>query len=148
MSTSEYLEKCEENYDADLRMLRSIMGPGHYHANIEPGTTVHHILSGLGYGDALLRAGGAERRDRAEEVIAQVLTFQDSDPTSGTYGVWPIFREEPLDAMPIPDCNLADFGGSALVRIIRETAMSCHRISCNAYANRSVTRRGGSIGAT
>ena len=120
MSTLEYLEKCEKNYDADCRMLRSIMGPGHYHANIEPGRTVHHILSGLGYGDALLRAGGAERHDRAEEVIAQVLTFQDADPTSGTYGVWPIFREEPLDAMPIPDCNLADFGGSALVRIIQE----------------------------
>ena len=124
MSTSEYLEKCEQNYDADCRMLRGVMGPGHYHSNIEPGTTVHHVLSGLGYGSALLRAGGAERHDRAEKVIAKVLTFQNADPTSGTYGVWPIFREEPLDAMPIPDCNLADFGGSALVRGSRRVRTS------------------------
>jgi len=120
MSTIEYLENCEKNYDADCRMLRSIMGPGHYHSAIEPGKTVHHVLGGLGYAGALLRAGGADRQERAEEVIAKVLTFQDADPTSRFYGVWPIFREEPLEAMTVSDCNLADFGGSALVPIIRE----------------------------
>jgi hypothetical protein len=44
-----------------------------------------------------------------------VLSYQDQDSLSPTFGIWPYYAEEPLDSMINPDWNWADFIGVELL---------------------------------
>ena len=37
------------------------------------------------------------------KIIGKVLSLQDTDPSSKTYGIWPWLLEEPLEQMSPPD---------------------------------------------
>ncbi|MEM1543049.1 MAG: hypothetical protein QXV82_10505 [Ignisphaera sp.] len=49
--------------------------------------------------------------------MKRVVSAQDNNPKSPTYGIWPYFLEESLSQMKIPDWNWADFIGSTLLLI-------------------------------
>ena len=78
----------------------------------------HPTRDSLDYAALLLEANEPDSRRRAGEIIAKVISLQDADPGSLTYGVWPWYAEEPLHKMPIPDHNWAAFLGKTLLHIL------------------------------
>jgi hypothetical protein len=112
------LHKLDEKYDDASQMVWSTVPEGHYHCGLEPGRRAHHTRESLSYAIELLASGQTERQTRAGEIVVQVLSLQDPDPTSKTYGIWPMYLEEPLGALAVPDWNYADFIGSQLVHIL------------------------------
>jgi hypothetical protein len=122
MGLAEYLQSCDEKYSAELHLLGGpFYGPG-YHSRVPDGTYAHDILNSLNYALALLGAGEAAHLARAADILRKVLSLQDVDPLSPTYGLWPWLAEEPLAAMAPPDWNWADFGGARLAQVLKDHA--------------------------
>jgi len=110
------LEGPDKQYDPQEKMLRKNFGSPGYHTTLSGGT-VHPTRDALGYAVALLDTGEPERLKRAEEVLRKVISLQDQDPKSRTYGIWSWFLEEPLAKMSPPDWNWADFCGVQLLQV-------------------------------
>ncbi|MFZ5495359.1 MAG: hypothetical protein ACOZE5_08495 [Verrucomicrobiota bacterium] len=106
-------------YDAGAGMVERWFNSPGYHTKLKSGM-VHSTHDSLMYALALLDTGEDAWRERAATIVAKVLTLQDTDPASPTYGVWPWFLEEPLAQMSPPDQNWADFCGVALLQIARD----------------------------
>ncbi|GIX07332.1 MAG: hypothetical protein KatS3mg115_1735 [Candidatus Poribacteria bacterium] len=118
MSLEHYLQERENRYDPEVQLLRArFHGPG-YHSTTPPGTWVHPTRESAEYALALLLSGTPERIERGWAVLRRVLSLQDTDPDSRTYGVWPWHLEEPLEKMSPPDLNWADFIGATLATIL------------------------------
>ena len=106
-----------EVYSPEHSMLGlSWKGPD-YHTRVPNGAWVHPTRESLDYALRLLRSGEAER---AAAIVSKVLSLQDTDPTSKTYGIWPWLLEEPLAEMDPPDWNWADFCGARLAQLLVE----------------------------
>jgi hypothetical protein len=88
-----------------------------YHTRVPQGAWVHPTRESLDYALALLRSG---RIGQAAAIVSRVLSLQDTDPTSKTYGIWPWLLEEPLAEMDPPDWNWADFCGARLAQLLVE----------------------------
>ncbi len=110
------LEKQDRNYDASEQMLRTPYSSPGYHTTLKDGF-VHGTRDSLDYAVALLDSGDTERLKRAELILRRVISLQDQDPNSRTYGIWSWFLEEPLDKMSPPDWNWADFCGTQLLQV-------------------------------
>jgi hypothetical protein len=109
----------DEVYSDEHSMLGlSWKGPD-YHTRVPQGAWVHPTRESLDYALALLRSG---RKERAAAIVSKVLSLQDTDPTSKTYGIWPWLLEEPLAEMDPPDWNWADFCGARLAQLLVEHA--------------------------
>ena len=106
-----------EVYSPEHSMLGlSWKGPD-YHTRVPQGAWVHPTRESLDYALRLLRSGETER---AAAVVRKVLSLQDTDPTSETYGIWPWLLEESLTEMNPPDWNWADFCGARLAQVLVE----------------------------
>lgn len=113
-----YLEDAGKRYNDDLAMTGvNWSGPG-YHSQVPPGEWVHPTRDSLEYALVLLSAN--TNLDRAANIIRRILSLQDQNPTSRTYGIWSWLYEEPLDKMAPPDWNWADFLGAMLCHILIE----------------------------
>ncbi len=110
------LEGPDRQYDPREKMLRRPFSSPGYHTTITGGT-VHPTRDSLGYAVALLDTGEPERLKRAEDVLRKVISLQDQNPKSRTYGIWSWFLEEPLSKMSPPDWNWADFCGVQLLQV-------------------------------
>jgi hypothetical protein len=110
------LEKQDQNYDPAEQMLRTPYSSPGYHTTLKGGF-VHSTRDTLHYAVALLDSGDPDRLNRAEQVLRRVISLQDQDPNSRTYGIWSWFLEEPLDKMSPPDWNWADFCGTQLLQV-------------------------------
>lgn len=107
----------DERFDADVSMLRSILGPEYrYHTRLRE-RTVHPTRDSLEYALYLLEEGAPERLLRAHRILERVVPLQVADPQSQWYGLWGYFLEEPPDQMASADWNWADFNGSLLLLI-------------------------------
>jgi hypothetical protein len=106
-----------EIYSNEHSMLGlSWKGP-EYHTHVPQGAWVHPTRESLDYALDLLRS---DRKGRAVAIVSKVLSLQDTDPTSKTYGIWPWLLEEPLAEMDPPDWNWADFCGARLAQLLVE----------------------------
>jgi len=94
-------------------------GPG-YHTNIPDGTWAHSTRASIDYAVQLLKAGIPELEPRALDIISKIVSLQDTNPYSPTYGIWSWLYEEPVDEMSPPDFNWADFIGAALSHVAVE----------------------------
>lgn len=110
------IEEYDAKYDASEQMLESSFSSPGYHTTLTGGT-VHRTRRSLKYAVALLDSGEPHRGRRAEEILRKVISLQDQDPNSRTYGIWPWFLEEPLEQMSPPDWNWADFCGTQLLQV-------------------------------
>ncbi len=110
------LEREDQNYDPAERMLRTPYSSPGYHTTLTGGF-VHGTRNTLDYAVALLDSGDPDQLLRAEQVLRRVITSQDQDPNSRTYGIWSWFLEEPLEKMSPPDWNWADFCGTQLLQV-------------------------------
>lgn len=109
------LEPYHKKYDAEARMLKEPFHSPGYHTTLKGGF-VHSTRSSLNYAVALLDTGDEPLRQRAEAILNRVISLQDQNPDSKTYGIWSWFLEEPLDKMSPPDWNWADFCGVQLLQ--------------------------------
>lgn len=124
MSTEAFLAKADRNYNSEICMLGTEWnGPG-YHSKIPNGTWVHPTRNAIYYALFLLKTGDTANCDRAAKIIATVLTLQDKNPYSPTYGIWPWLHEESLQEMSPPDWNWADFIGAGLAHAVKEFSSS------------------------
>ncbi|PYI53517.1 hypothetical protein [Paenibacillus flagellatus] len=101
-------------YDEEARLLRKPFSSPGYHTTLKGGL-VHPTRESLVYAVALLDSGEEEHRSRAFDIIDRVVSLQDTDRSSPTFGIWSWFYEEPLAMMSPPDWNWADFCGKQLL---------------------------------
>jgi hypothetical protein len=140
------LAEWHPRYDPAAQMVRRPFSSPGYHTTLQGGE-VHPTRDSLRYAVALLDTGEADLLRRAEDILRRVISLQDQDPASKTYGIWPWFLEEPLDRMSPPDWNWADFCGVQLLQVARDHR---HRLSPEVaalvdaairHAARSIQRR-------
>lgn len=115
-----YLEACDRNYSETHHMLGAKYRGTGYHSTVTPGTWTHGTRSSLAYAAALLKRNDPGDADRAANIIRKVISLQDTDPASRTYGIWSYVLEEPLARMAPPDWNWADFCGALLAEMLLE----------------------------
>lgn len=115
----------DEKYDTEEKMLRRPFSSPGYHTALQGGF-VHSTRDSLGYAVTCLDAGDDEHLKRAEDVLRKVISLQDQDPGSKTYGIWSWYYEEPLSKMSPPDWNWANFCGVSLLQVLIHHG---HRIS-------------------
>lgn len=110
------LERWNERYDPEVCMIKEPLHSPGYHTTLKGGW-VHPTRNSLTYAVALLDSGIEEYRLRAIHILEKVISLQDKDPDSLTYGIWPWFYEEPLEKMSPPDWNWANFCGKELLQV-------------------------------
>ncbi|UCG57558.1 MAG: hypothetical protein JSU70_22165 [Phycisphaerales bacterium] len=103
-------------YDPAEKMIRRPFSSPGYHTTLKGGY-VHPTRDSLNYAVALLDSGEPDLLGRAEQILRRVISLQDQEPDSRTYGIWSWFLEEPLDKMSPPDWNWADFCGTQLLQV-------------------------------
>lgn len=117
-----WLAECDKSYSHERAMLGvEFRSPG-YHTTVPDGAWVHPTRQSLDYAAALLARNAAGDADRAAAVVRKVLSLQDTDPGSRTYGIWPWLAEEPLEKMSPPDWNWADFCGARIAMMLHDDA--------------------------
>jgi hypothetical protein len=119
MNKQDYLRDCDSRYNEQLRMVGLPFHSPGYHSRVSSGTWVHPIITAFEYALLLLQTGEPARVERAIGVLDHLLTLQDVDPTSKTYGIWPYLAEEPLAEMAPPDWNWAEFCGFRIAQALR-----------------------------
>jgi hypothetical protein len=112
------LEALHDRYNPENRMLRCPFSSPGYHTTIKHADYVHPIRETLDYALALLDGDDPAYKERAHGIIKEVISLQDQDPQSPTYGIWSWYWEEPLVQMSPPDWNWADFIGKRLLQIL------------------------------
>lgn len=110
------IEKLEKSFDEkEMLLTREVKtvesGSHHYGLTVRK---IHLIYDSLCYACCLFETGKAEK---AVEIVKKALLYQDRDKTSRTYGVFQYCVEEPLDIIPSPDINQADFCAKELIYI-------------------------------
>ena len=110
------LRRQDARYDPKEKMIRRPFSSPGYHTALKGGY-VHPTRDSLEYAVALLDSGDPNRAERAEDILRKVISLQDQDPSSRTYGIWSWFMEEPLQDMSPPDWNWADFCGTQLLQV-------------------------------
>lgn len=105
-----------QQYDPEAKMIRRPFSSPGYHTTLKGGD-VHPTRDSLDYAVALLDTAESEWQTRAEDILRKVISLQDQDPASKTYGIWSWFLEEALDKMSPPDWNWADFCGVRLLQV-------------------------------
>lgn len=118
-----FIEPFHEKYDADVAMLRCAASSRGYHTFLEKFLCAHNILESLQYALAVFDTGQEEYCQRALNCISKVISLQDTDEQSATYGLWSYYLEEPLEQMNPPDWNWANFCGKTLLQIYKDYAV-------------------------
>lgn len=113
----EALDLVEKNYDENTHSVIIHSKNDAYHTKLA-NQEVHDIRGSVTYAVALLYGEREADYPRAEALIEKVLSLQDIDPDSNTFGLWSYFEEEPLEKMDAPDRNWADFIGKQLLEIL------------------------------
>ncbi|QTH43801.1 hypothetical protein J4772_05115 [Cohnella sp. LGH] len=109
------IEAKETSYNPEVRMLRSPFSSPGYHTTIKQADSIHSTYKSLVYALGLLDTEEERYAQRAFDIIGQLASMQDKDPSSATFGIWSWFYEESLEQMSPPDWNWADFCGKVLV---------------------------------
>ena len=122
MILQEFLSAKDAAYDPELCLVGENLSHPGYHTTLENGVWAHPTREALEYAIGLLRDGSPDRATRACDIVRKILSLQDCDPVSPTYGIWSWFAEEPLSQMNPPDWNWADFQGLQLAEIIKDHA--------------------------
>ncbi|OMF22931.1 hypothetical protein BK133_25085 [Paenibacillus sp. FSL H8-0548] len=112
----ELIRKETEAFEEELHLVR-IPLTATYHTALKSQKTpeVYGLLASSGYAYHLLEEGEPAGIQRANRILRLVVSLQDRDPASETYGIWSYFFEEPLPEMDCPDWNMADFHGKRLI---------------------------------
>lgn len=111
------LERKHEIYNDKINMIRTPFSSPGYHTTLKNVEYVHPIRDSLDYALAILDCREQQYEERAFAILRHVLSLQDRQPDSPTFGIWSWYFEEPLDHMSPPDWNWADFIGKRLLQV-------------------------------
>ncbi|MBC8041107.1 MAG: hypothetical protein H7Y06_11225 [Opitutaceae bacterium] len=111
----------QSDLDPALNLLWSDLPVPAYLTRLAADERVHLVVGSLEHVLRSLRAEEPARKEAAAVLLA-VLSYQDTDPASPTYGIFPWLHEESDGAWEHPDLNTADFAGAALGHILRAHA--------------------------
>jgi hypothetical protein len=141
----------ESEYDSQVCMLRRPFHSPGYHTTLtaKDHPTTHPTYQSLLYAVGLLNTEMKEYEQRAYDIIGRLLSLQDRNPLSDTYGIWPWFYEEPLTQMAPPDWNWADFCGKELLlavlrhghkmpEVLKDQIRESVSFACDAIIKRNV----------
>ena len=92
--------------------------PTGYISHFKQGDKVRSTRAAMTHALRLVAKEDKASQEEAARVLKNIIKYQDSDPNSKTYGVWPWYIEEPLDQMLAIDYNWADFLGATLISIL------------------------------
>ncbi|WP_269522641.1 hypothetical protein [Coraliomargarita parva] len=145
--------QARKDYTPATRMLSTPFASPGYHTTYK-GPTVHETRQSLKFAVALLDTGSPDDLKIAIDILGKVISLQDQDPSSETYGIWPWFLEESIQEMDPPDWNWADFCGAQLLeahlthadRLPEELLQQMDRAILNAA--RSIKKRDVPLGYT
>ena len=126
----ENVTKMHEYYDEELKLMKFFLKSKGYHTKTNG--EKHPILPSIKYALAIFVSNDTTYYTRAEDLINRVVSLQNTDENSKTYGLWSYTYEEPLDMMLAPDYNWAAFVGKYLIQIIR---MHSDKVSQNTVMN-------------
>ena len=113
-----FMNNLDKSYDEKASMTSYFMGENTPAHSKLKNKTVHDTRNSFEYAYHLLRRNNDGDVTRAHDVLYRVLQYQDINPNSKTYGIWPYYIEEPLYEMVAPDFNWADFNGKTILRIL------------------------------
>ncbi len=116
---AEIVKRSDAAFDPKENMLTEWRGKNGYHSRLEE-CTVHGVAGSLEYACDLMCRGKEKDVQRAERILWRVLSLQDRETDSETFGIWPYFLEESLSEMDVPDWNMADFNAKRLYYLLKE----------------------------
>lgn len=79
---------------------------------------VHNIANSSAY--AADRIICDKNFELGEKIFEKVISLQDTNPESETYGLWPWYAEETLEEMDCPDYNMAGFNSKEMLMVLCE----------------------------
>lgn len=143
------LARIDAQYDAAVGLLARAPYDNHTHSSCTA-QRIHIVRESFYAAASLLRAARPGDRRKAIPMLRNLCALQDRRATSRSFGVWPYYAEEPLDALRSPDVNWADFCGNAIIAILadhrgslpgdlRRTMWSAARRAALAVFRRNVT---------
>ncbi len=104
-----------ENVTPEMSLFKVFRSSGsHYHTAVM-NQWVHGLRDNAGFASDLLDTGDSTYQALGFRVWEAVISYQDQDTASRTYGIWPYYAEEPFEQMNAPDWNWADFIGVELL---------------------------------
>ncbi|MFB2839413.1 hypothetical protein [Floridanema evergladense] len=110
------LAPLHEKYDRLAKMLRVPFRAIGFFKFLQ-GIPVHPTRESLYYAVALMDTEDPKMYQRAIEIIQQILSLQDKDPHSKTYGIWPKYLEERPFKIVNPDPNWREFLATQLLQL-------------------------------
>lgn len=120
MTTQYFLAEADKNYNSKIYLVGTEFIGNGYHSLIPNGTWVHPTRDSIYYALHLLKTGEVERQQRALDIINKIISLQNTNLYSPTYGIWSWLFEEPVEKMSPPDWNWADFIGAALAHGLKD----------------------------
>lgn len=120
MNLNQRLAGREKDFNPQLGLYGAALKSNGYHTQVADGTWVHKTNPNLTYAHELLGLDEPHLVLRAQTMIRHLISLQDQNPLSSTYGIWPYLVEETLEQMSPPDWNWADFLGFKLARILHD----------------------------
>jgi hypothetical protein len=112
------LAELEPDFSAEHQLYGTFLKSPGYHTQVPHGTWVHQTRENLEIAHELLSSGKLHWVERGTAIVEKILSLQDQNPLSPTYGIWSWLYEEPLEEMNPPDWNWSDFLGLKLAEIL------------------------------
>ena len=113
--TEKFVPKDDFDEAENLIIVRTKSKKAVYHSKISD-SYVHMIVPSSVYAKKLICSG--ENRELGERIFERIISLQDSDPKSDTYGLWPYYLEEKLEDMDCPDKNMAGFNSREMLDVL------------------------------
>lgn len=88
-----------------------------YHTKLA-NSDVHSIIKSSLYAKELICTGS--NPELGEKIFEKVISLQDTNPESSTYGLWAYHMEESLSEMAAPDKNMAGFNSREMIDVLFE----------------------------
>ena len=88
-----------------------------YHTKMA-NAVVHVIKDSSAYAATLILHD--KNYEMGQKIFEKVISLQDINPHSPTYGCWPYYMEETLEEMDAPDFNMAGFNAKEMIAVIKK----------------------------
>jgi hypothetical protein len=138
------LEYGARHFDEKVGLIgRHFKHPG-YHTQVASGEWAHPVLDNFIYAALLLPEPDELSRRQCVSILEKLLSLQDGNPVSPTYGIWPWLAGEPIERMSPPDWNWADFCGGRIAEILTHADL-IHEESLRARLRKSLLHAATSI---
>ncbi len=112
------LQSDKYRFDADAGLLvqRVKQHKGTFYTSLAG--DYHVVRESIFYGVGLMYADPKNNAAVVSKLIRQVCRLEDCDADSKTYGIWPLYMEEPVRTQKRPDLNWSDFCAKGLLQFI------------------------------